>query len=242
MGKSNIPYIEYVWNCVTGCSGKNCQANCYARDMVKRFPKIHSEFEPLPFDFVRFWPSRLSEPLHWKKPRVVGVGFFGDFFDSQVSLLWQHQVYEVIKKCPQHQFIILTKQAANMRDRLEGGEPLPNIWHGTTVTTQPEADERIPELLKVPGKKWISYEPALEYVNFAPYLRTGKIAGIVMGCESGAKRRNMEYSWALFTKHDCAASDTMLYMKQIPLYGKVSHNPEEWPEELRLRDLPWRKA
>lgn len=49
-----------------------------------------------------------------------------------------------------------------MRDWLDGRPPS-NVWLGTTVEDQKRADERIPELLKVPAAvRFLSCEPLLE--------------------------------------------------------------------------------
>jgi protein gp37 len=229
MGKSNISYLDWVWNPITGCSGKGCQAHCYARESVRTFSAIHAEkiegfggtwdYKP-DFSKVIFHPDRLNEPLRRKKRTVYGVGFFGDFFDSQVELGWQVKTYEVIRKCPQHEFIILTKQSANMVDRLEGGDAIPNVWHGTTVTTQAEADERIPDLLKVPGKKWISIEPMLGPIDFRKvpgFNRTGLDLSewsVVLGGESGPKARPMHPDWARSVRDQCAAAGVPFCFKQ----------------------------
>ena len=38
-----IPYLDEVWNPVTGCAGIGCKIkeHCWAAAMVKRFPAIH---------------------------------------------------------------------------------------------------------------------------------------------------------------------------------------------------------
>lgn len=195
---TGIPYLNgeglkgETWSPLTGCSGRGCKVRdyCWAKDMVRRFPAIHNtkkmiyghmtgpiDIETInhPFNQVQFHPDRLDKPLHWKKPRRIGVCFTGDLFDEQVGIIWQIQVYKVIRQCPQHQFFILTKQPRNMTKILVGGEPLPNVWHGVSITDQEDADTKIPDLLRIPGKHWISYEPFLGPVDFRPYLSLGWI-------------------------------------------------------------------
>jgi protein gp37 len=49
--------------------------------------------------------------------------------------------------------------------------PLPNVQIGTTAENQPAANERVPKLLKCPAAvRFVSYEPALGPVDFAPWL------------------------------------------------------------------------
>lgn len=46
-----------------------------------------------------------------------------------------------------------------------------NLWLGTTVENQEQAAKRLPHLLMLPSKvRFVSYEPALEAVNFAKWL------------------------------------------------------------------------
>ena len=46
--------------------------------------------------------------------------------------------------------------------------PLPNLWLGTSISDQPSADLRIPELLATPAAvRFVSYEPALGPVDLA---------------------------------------------------------------------------
>lgn len=49
--------------------------------------------------------------------------------------------------------------------------PLPNVWLGVSVEDQKTADARIPFLLETPAAiRWVSYEPALEQVDFSRFL------------------------------------------------------------------------
>lgn len=56
------------------------------------------------------------------------------------------------------------KVGLTLREGYSGGI-LPNVWHGLTVCNQEEADEKIPEFLKVPGKKFLIIEPMLGAVD-----------------------------------------------------------------------------
>jgi len=78
-----------LWDPITGCSGKGCatKETCWAKGMMNRFPNFHGYrlAKPgwgtaIPFEEIRFHPDRLDQPLHWKKPRRVGVCFLGDLF------------------------------------------------------------------------------------------------------------------------------------------------------------------
>lgn len=262
---TGISYLDETWSPVTGCSGKGCKAHCWAKAMVKRFPVLHDgDVLGCNVDFSQpvFHPSRLDKPLHWRKPRRVGVCFCGDLFDEQVPFEWVSQVLNVASPIDieRHQFFFLTKQAQRMRELIclwakeeshgcyDWKQEIPlNFWFGVSITDQDDADRMIPELLKVPGKKWISVEPMLGPVNLANYLPVETIGGVefeswpswvVLGCESGPKGRRRPHEWMIDVVKQCDAAGVRVYVKQVDMGKRVSHDPEEWPEELRRREIP----
>jgi len=167
MGKSAIPYLDAVINVTVGCSGKGCQAQCWARDLHNKRHKAFLEGKKMPkqyekpFNVVQFFPERLQEALHRKKPTVYGVSFTGDLFDEQVKIEWIAKVFRVVHQRPEHTFVFLTKQPKNIPQGQNFAETMPNAWFGLTVTTQPELDEKAGDFLRLPGKKWLSLEPML---------------------------------------------------------------------------------
>jgi protein gp37 len=70
-------------------------------------------------------PARLDEkallqPLHWRAPRKVFVASMTDLFGTWVPDAWLDRIYDVMNRCPQHTFIVLTKRPTRMRDYLTG--------------------------------------------------------------------------------------------------------------------------
>lgn len=53
--------------------------------------------------------------------------------------------------------------------------PLPNVLVGTSIANQTDADERIPQLLKCPGNKWLSIEPMEGPINLTAIRNGGEI-------------------------------------------------------------------
>lgn len=251
---TGISYLDQAWNPVTGCRGKGCKAHCWARDMVKRFPAMHGEsltegvyggieVDPHPFEVVRFHPDRLDKPLRWRKPRRIGVCFMGDWMDDQVSPNWIFEMMKVVEQCPQHQFLTLTKQPQNLVMRKLALRDLPNLWFGVSITDQEDADRMISDLLRVPGKRWISLEPLLGPVDlwdggFGPLNLVDEISWVVVGAESGPRRRPCKLEWVQSVVEQCDAAQVPVYIKQLDLGGKVSHNPEDWPAWARRREMP----
>ncbi len=93
----------------------------------------------------------------------------GDLFHEQVKIGWLTHIFDMIERCPQHTFIVLTKRPERIIPMLYGrhgcmkeGTILTNVWWGVTAENQQRADERIPPLLQIPAAvRFISYEPAL---------------------------------------------------------------------------------
>jgi protein gp37 len=110
--------------------------------------------------------------------------------------------------------------------------PLPNVWLGTSVENQEQADKRIPHLLKCPAAvRFLSVEPLLGPIDLK--LRSvllgnrggwvnvngeiGTLPGInwvIVGGESGAGARPMHPDWARAIRDQCAAADVPFFFKQ----------------------------
>jgi len=176
---SGIPYVTKSWNPAVGC--KECSpgcAHCWAKRMAHR--------QHIEWGQITTKPERLDQPLHWRKPQIVAVGFMSDI------ALWPDEfldkVFAVMALTPQHTYVLLTKRPERMREYLRREDhaelvyqaarhlrslgwptgsyvvpswPLPNVWLGVSVENQQAADERIPLLLETPGNHWVSCEPLL---------------------------------------------------------------------------------
>jgi len=194
---TNIPYLDKVWNVTRGCTkvSAGCK-NCYAERNLQRFYPDEPDFDvKCP---VVTLDAQLDKPLHWRKPRRIGVCFMSDLFHEAVPDEFLDKVFAVMALTPQHIYLVLTKRPERMRDYLvglasdvqnwplpteKGSErirvativrsvatwPLPNVWLGVSVENQQAADERIPLLLEIPAAhRWVSVEPLLEAVDLHP--------------------------------------------------------------------------
>lgn len=68
--------------------------------------------------------------------------------------------------------------------------------------------------------------------------RHSPIDWVIVGCESGPGRRPMKLEWVRSIAEQCRAAGVPLFIKQLEIDGKVSHDPAEWPEDLRIREFP----
>ena len=256
MQKTKIEYLDYSWNPI----GMKCDPvsegclHCWHLETVNRFglqsPGLREK--------------ELVSPLRLKKPSKIGVQFMGDLFHPSVPFGRIEKVMAVIEDCPEHIFQVLTKRPEIMANYFNGlGKRFElsccsNLWLGVTCENQRTADERIPILLQIPAAvRFLSLEPLLEDINFEyPKISSYEaeafstygcpdwfkplkgIDWIITGCESGPKRRPCKLEWVRNIRDQCRAANVPLFVKQLSINGKVSHDPNEWPEDLRIREYP----
>jgi protein gp37 len=87
-----------------------------------------------------------------------------DVFDNRAPEGAREDLWELIRATPALTWMLLTKRPQNIARMLPQGwgEGWDNVWLGTTVENQDEADRRIPHLLMVPGAlRFLSCEPLL---------------------------------------------------------------------------------
>jgi len=238
---TKIEYVDETWNPVTGCSwvSAGCD-NCYARRLAKRFG----------WDFTpRAHPERLEQPLHWKKPRRILVPSMGDLFHPDIPPQFIRDVWHVMQEADWHIFFVLTKRPAVAFNLVERGTicpeegdiiyPLPNLFLGVTVENQ----DAVARLVWIPVMQtWVSAEPLLGPVSFD----LSDVEWVVVGGESGPGARPMKLEWAQQIVNDCREAGVPVFVKQLgnvlaKELGLKSHkgnDPAEWPESLRVRELP----
>ena len=162
---SGIEWTEATWNPVVGCehgcgmTADNPEGWCYARRMSKRqpCPKCRA-FVP------HLHPERLDQPIERKKPTTIFAGSTCDLWGDWVPADWIEKVLAVIRQCPQHRFLMLTKNP----DRYLDFQLPENLWAGVTVTKPTMQDSgflltwtHLPEK----QKRFISLEPLLSDVQ-----------------------------------------------------------------------------
>lgn len=189
----------------------------------------------------------------------------GDLFHADVPEEFIYRVFRIIRRAETHRFVILTKRPQKMLDymqertknahRIAGSFPPRNLWLGVSVEDQRTADERIPILLRTPAAvRGVSIEPMLDSIllpscNGRPdcildgiYGHSDKPLGgldwVIVGCESGPRRRPCDPAWVKSIIEQCDAAGVPVFVKQLDIGGKVSHDPAEWPEWARRQEWP----
>lgn len=209
--KSSIEWTGSTWNPVTGCTKVSAGCRyCYAERMAKRLRAMGSPNYKDGFK-VSLHPQALNLPLGWKKPQMIFVNSMSDLFHKDVPLEYILKVFDVMEKCPQHQFQILTKRAGRM---LQLDKNLPwqeNIWMGVTVENQ-KCIPRIDQLRQTNAKtKFLSLEPLL---GALPNLNLKGIDWAIVGGESGPGARPMKPEWVLDIRDQCLEAKVPFFFKQ----------------------------
>jgi protein gp37 len=228
---------------------------------------------------VNCLPDRLGIPMHWRKPKRIFVGSMSDIFHEGISDEFRDKMFAAMA-LSRHRFYLLTKRPELAFNYMSGEKrdtaravadiqeqvyhvsgifdadvhwPPPDVWLGVSVEDEQTARERIPILLQTPAAHWfVSYEPALEYTDFRPYLGPGKIEWLIFGVESGPHAREcidreVRYRSPLMMDGEdivadviaqCRETGAIPFIKQIRVNGRVSHDPSEWPPELRVQNVP----
>lgn len=231
--------------------------------------------QPLKWNRIAAWPSpdiiQASCPVEIPGPRPrVFCASLADWLDDEVPIEWLADLLALIHATPNLDWQLLTKRPENFvsrvlevitfvgsnfrkddseitifaHDWLTGKAPA-NVWVGASVEDQKRADERIPQLLKIPAEvRFLSCEPLLGPVNIdlvwhnCPNCGAQKRATqrtciasdcmashnvgvdwVIAGGESGHGARPMHPEWARGLRDQCVAAGVPFFFKQWGEYG-----------------------
>lgn len=214
------------------------------------------------------------------RPRVF-VNSMSDWLDDEVPLEWLAFLLETLILCPDVDFQLLTKRPQNWLKRVTAiymecdgsieytnwlhewtgqsggcletiaGQARSNLWLGTTVENQEQADKRIPALLRIPAKvRFLSCEPLLGPVDFAKtsavigkVIKTDKwgmspifsgLHWLIAGGESGGAARPTHPDWLRVLRDQCAAAGVAFFFKQWGEWLTVDQARHLTDESVRL--------
>jgi len=205
-------WTEKPWNPVTGCSkvSSGC-LNCYAEKLATTFfqrtqnPRYKNGFN------VTLHHDLLNAPCAWKKPQRIFTCSMSDLFHPKIPIDFLFRVFETMKKCSQHTFIVLTKRSERLVELSSRIDWPPNIWMGVTVEDT-NCKYRIDDLRIIGAKhKFISAEPLISDLGI---LDLNGIEWIFVGGESGNGARQMKEEWVLNIKDQCKIQNVTFTFKQ----------------------------
>jgi protein gp37 len=228
MGKSKIPYIDWVLNNITGCTAMSdgC-ANCYAKVMYERFDKSGLPFSDVRID-MNLFGKRLLE-IKDKKQMVVGVNFMADTFHKEITDKQIDDMITMLNTVPHHHYVIFTKRYERVIDYVSKHDIPKNINLGVSICNKNDACQFHYEIQdnRCDYKFVLSIEPLLEDVkgwdiqNIIQYF--SKL--VIVGAESLGNKGGREYkeSWALYLKELCKKFKVPFYHKQQFINNKKTH-------------------
>jgi protein gp37 len=134
-----------------------------------------------------------------------------DLFHEDVPLKFVQAVFDVMNRCPQHTFQILTKRPDIATRYSKHLRWAPNIWMGTSIENA-TATHRIRDLRATRARiKFLSLEPLLGPI---PRLPLSGIDWVIVGGESGPGARPIEARWIRQIRDRCLARGVPFFFKQ----------------------------
>ena len=214
-----------------------------------------------------------------------------DWLDDEVPIEWLADFLRLIHDTPNLDWLLLTKRPENFESRLldawnhitdnehdpslydwlcgwlnldcRGYRVPANVWPGASVENQRCADERIPQLLRIPATvRFLSVEPLLDVVHFSTgwgqgvYAHLKGIHWVIVGGESGPRARTCDVDWVRSIVRQCQDAGVPCFVKQLgskPYQSperdgaagfewQLAHpkggDPAEWPADLQVRQFP----
>ncbi len=189
-----------------------------------------------------------------------------DWLDDEVPIEWLADFLKLIYETPNLDWLLLTKRPENWMPRImealnycaallektltkynfllwlkdwAGATPPTNVWIGVSVENQATADERIPELLRIPARiHFLSVEPMLEAVNMELWTNAprnhrlvgtpelpafSKVDWVIFGGESGKGARVCDVNWIRDGVKQCQAAGLPVFVKQLGSQSAHGH-------------------
>lgn len=210
--------------------------------------------------------SRTSEgnwklPYRWDRkaaadpevPRRVFCASLADFFEDRAELQpWREDAWKVIQETPNLIWLILTKRFSQAGHFLETQQTIPKgLWIGCSIGTQEEVEQHFGAIRFISqyAPVFLSLEPLLEQVDITRYLVELPKLWVIAGGESGTKARETNVNALIKVGDDCARHEVPFFLKQLGKRPILDGSPlslrdakggdwDEWPECLRIRQLP----
>ena len=226
---TNISWTDHTFNPWIGCAkvSEECRY-CYAETVAGSKPAIRTEWgkgklrRPASEDA---W----KDPIRWNEKaeregvrRKVFCASMADVFDPEAPVGSLERLFDLIRKTPHLDWLLLTKRPEFIRQLLMAIGvwkllPLSNVWIGFSAGDQENFDKRWPIIREIPAVvRFCSYEPALGPLTL-PADTVGNLDWLICGGETHAKRfmgRSMEPAWARGIRNQCVRKQIRFFFKQ----------------------------
>jgi protein gp37 len=218
-----ISWTDATVNAWIGCTkiSPEC-ARCYAEADNKRFKRAVWGLNKFRYKTkgARKQAVSLNRRAAQRGQRIrVFLSSMSDFFEDHAQVAsWREEFWEIIKKCTNVDWLILTKRSDKIlgmlpKDFFDGGYT--HVQLGTSVGVKSSL-KRLDDLRAIPdwgGIRWTSMEPLLESLGTVNF---DQIKWAIVGGEStvGNDFRPMEDTWVDEIKQQCERQGTTFFFKQ----------------------------
>ncbi len=255
---SSIQWTDATWNIARGCTkvDEDCKFCYMYRDSFD-----NTRYNPL--NVVRT-KTVFNLPLKLQEPSKIFTSSLTDFFHEDIDS-YRDEAWDIIRKCPQHTFQILTKRPERVNDLLpkDWGHGWRNVWLGTSVGSQNGVQRMIDmSMVNHDGIKFLSLEPLHGPIKLGEVKKFfDAIDGdlfilpafdwVIVGGESGNETGKYRYrpcqlEWIESLVNECRFNDIPVFVKQLGthlsksmgLKDRHGGDIDEWPEHLRVRNFP----
>lgn len=236
MGENSaIAWTTHTFNPWTGCQKVSPACDhCYAESWAKRSGLV--EWGPGK-DRRRTSEANWRKPIKWNREtpdqgarQRVFCASLADVFDNAAPDEWRADLWSLIRETPNLDWLLLTKRPQNLAVMLpdDWGDGYVNVWLGTTVENQTEADRRVPLLLRAPAAvHFLSCEPLLGPLDLrssgwltqflprtADAALPSRVDWVIAGGESGPGYRAADPDWFRSLRDQCSATGARFLFKQ----------------------------
>jgi len=219
---TKIEWADETINPLIGC-GRQCPY-CYASRMATRLagmPHTAERYAGIArggrwTGEIRWVPSELEKLDRWRKPRRVFIGSMGDLCYATAGQL--AAILDAVWLNRQHTCMILTKdprRLGGLIDVVSGAcnrSPPPNLLIGASITTQGDACLRLPELVTIPARLFVSAEPLHGGIDLTEWI--DRVSWVIAGAETGHRARPAQLDWFRSLRDQCAAAGVPFFFKK----------------------------
>ena len=251
--KSNIQWTDVTWNIATGCSkvDEDCKF-CY----MYRQSLNSTRYNPME---VKKTKTVFNLPLKITEPSKIFTSSLTDVFHPDCDA-FRKEMWDIIRRCPQHTFQILTKRPERIIDCTpEDIINASNVWLGTSIGSQSSIHRLYDLIIPITkGVKFLSLEPLHgpidlplnEFIDYGHKVNA-LIDWVIIGGESGNNNgkyrfRPCQLEWIEHIVDQCKNAGIKVYVKQMSTHlskelkmtDRHGGNIEEFPATLQIREFP----
>lgn len=253
MTRTYISWATYSHPFWTGCTKVSAGCKfCYMHRIIEKR-------EGDPTVLKRSSDTVFNSPKLYSKGEIIFVNSMSDFFHED-SDAWRDDAWKVIRECPQHVWLILTKRPERVSESLPSDwvGNYNNVMLGVSVERQ-DCFYRLQQLAEVPdAKRFISAEPLigplkLSFTDDFGIRPIDSFSWCIIGGESGEEYGKYQYRPCKMEWIDDLVSDLQqnaphvnIHVKQLGshlqkelgLKSRHGSEPSEFPKHLWLRSRP----